>query len=87
MGRFFASVGLLAVAAATSAAATYATVPDYVIVGAGPAGMVLAEHLSRDPKIHVVLIEAGPDSINSTAVNSESLTKRNKQFFFWADRG
>ena len=34
---------------------------DYVIVGAGPAGCVLANRLSADPKTKVALIEAGPD--------------------------
>ncbi|KAK4168186.1 hypothetical protein QBC43DRAFT_228676 [Cladorrhinum sp. PSN259] len=37
------------------------TSADYVIVGGGPAGFVLAEYLSRDPKLKVVLLEAGPD--------------------------
>ena len=33
---------------------------DYVIVGGGSAGCVLADHLSRNPKNTVCLIEAGP---------------------------
>jgi 5-(hydroxymethyl)furfural/furfural oxidase len=34
---------------------------DYVIVGAGSAGAVLAARLSANPSIQVALIEAGPD--------------------------
>jgi len=35
---------------------------DYVIVGGGSAGCVLANRLSADPTKHVALIESGPDT-------------------------
>jgi choline dehydrogenase len=35
---------------------------DYIIVGGGSAGCLLANRLSADPAISVTLIEAGPES-------------------------
>lgn len=43
---------------------------DYVIVGAGPAGLVLANRLSADPSTQVAVIEAGDSVLNNPNVSS-----------------
>lgn len=72
-GNIFSTIGLPAIAAVSLAAAQKLVgSADYVIVGGGLVGFVLIEQLSPSPDTHVVLLEAGPNGINSSLVNSNS---------------
>ncbi len=57
---------------------------DYVIIGAGAAGAVVANHLSEDPATRVVLLEAGPRADGFwNRMPSGGLTKMNKPEADW----
>jgi choline dehydrogenase-like flavoprotein len=56
--------GTLALSRRTVSAQNHSTVFDYVIVGAGSSGCVIANRLSADPGTRVLLIEAGGPDVN-----------------------
>lgn len=45
------------------------TTADYVIVGGGTSGLVVANRLTENPNVHVIVLEAGEDTTADPRVN------------------
>jgi choline dehydrogenase-like flavoprotein len=46
---------------------------DFIVVGGGTAGLVVAARLTEDPNITVAVLEAGEDRMNDKNVSTPSL--------------
>ncbi|MCJ1251517.1 hypothetical protein MMC30_008752 [Trapelia coarctata] len=80
--NLFSLKALLVLAAGCSAAAISSQKVDYVIVGGGPAGFVLAERLSRNASVKVALLEAGPDNQTDPLVEVPAYFFQTQQYMW-----
>ena len=60
---------------------------DYIIIGAGSAGCVLAARLTEDPALRVLLIEAGPISASPLLDDPKNWLKLSTSDLVWPDTG
>jgi choline dehydrogenase len=59
------------------------TETDYVVVGTGSAGSVLANRLSADPAIRVTVLEAGPKGTDKFVHIPAAFAKLSRSHLDW----